>query len=226
MIGRPDHRPADGRRRARRPARPDRRLRGGEPQPIDELGLLVRAQEHVHGRVPAAETGPVGLADRAAGQHDPHGRVRGLELRQLALPADDLLLGPFADRARVDDHEVGGLEARRLVAAGGQQPPGHLLRIAPVHLAAERPHVEARQGPRLGHVLHESLVVRGGRGARGRGQPGGRELEHRQGAGQGRSIGHGCAGEPTTPAPGMPAATSGGTHKPAWASAYVLVSPW
>ena len=54
----------------------------------------------------------------------------------------------------------------------------------------------------------------------------GRELEHRQGAGQGRSIGHGCAGEPTTVAPGMPAATSGGTHSSAWASAYVLVSPW
>ena len=39
------------------------------------------------------------------------------------------------------------------------------------------------------------------------------ELEHRQRAGRGRSFGHGCAGEPTRrPAPGMPAATSGGTH--------------
>ena len=225
MVGRPDHGPADGRRRPRRTTRPDRRLRRGEPEPIDELGLLVRPQEHVNRRVPTSKTGPVGLPDRATGQHHAHGRVGGLELRQLALPPDDLLLGAFADRARVDDHEVGGLEARCLVATGGQQPARHLLRIAPVHLAAEGPHVEARQGPRLGHVLHQPLVVGHGRGARG-GHAGGGELEHRQDAGQGRSIGHGCAGEPTTPAPGMPAASSGGTHRPAWASAYVLVSPW
>ena len=83
--------------------------------------------------------------------------------------------------------------------------------------------MKARKRPRLGHVFGQSFVGRGSRGARD--DDGRRELEHGQGAGQGRSIGHGCAGERTTPAPGMPAATSGGTHRPACASAYVLVSP-
>jgi hypothetical protein len=62
----------------------------------------------------------------------------------VTLPADHLLLGTFADRARVDDDQVGGLERFGLLAARAQQPPGHLLRVAAVHLAPERPDVEAR----------------------------------------------------------------------------------
>ena len=184
---------------SRRAERPDRRLGRGQPEPVDELGLLVGAQEEVDRRVAAAEAGPVGLADRAAGQHDPHPRVRRLEPRQLAHPADDLLLGALADRAGVDDDEVGGLERGGLVAAGGQQAAGHLLGVAPVHLAAERPDMEARQGPRVGQVLGEPVVVgrAGWRGAARR--RGGDELEHRAACGWGvGSVGHGCAGEPTT----------------------------
>ena len=151
------------------------------PEPVDELGLLVGPQEEVDRRIAAPQAGPVRLADRAAGQHDAQPRVRRLEPRELALPADDLLLGALADRAGVDDDEVGGLERRRLLAAGGQQAPGHLLRVAAVHLAAERPDVEARQGRRLGQVLGEAVVIGCGRaGAARLGGAAGSDLEHRQ----------------------------------------------
>ena len=78
----------------------------------------------------------------------------------MALPADDLLFGGLADRAGVDHDQVGLVERRRLLAAGDQQPAGHLLGVAAVHLAAERPDVEPRQRPRLGPVLDEAGVVR------------------------------------------------------------------
>ena len=109
VIGDADHGPPDDRRRA---TRPDRRLGGREAEPVDELGLLVGAQEQVHGRVATTQAGPVRLADRAAGQDDPQPRVRVLEARELALAADDLLLGALADGARVDDDEVGVVHRR------------------------------------------------------------------------------------------------------------------
>ena len=231
-VGDADDRTPDRRRGTDRAERADRRLRGRETEPVDELGFLVGAQEQVDRGVAAAQAGPIGLAHGAAGQDDAHRRIGRLEPAELAHPADDLLLGALADRAGVDDDEVGALERLRLLAAGRQQPPRHLLGVAPVHLAAERPDVEARQAARLGQVLGEPVVA----GRRGSAWLDGRrrdEVEHRQGAGLGRrrSIGHGCAGEPTTAAPrtpaaASPAATSGGTHSPACASAYVPVSPW
>ena len=51
------------------------------------------------------------------------------------------------------------LERLRLLAAGRQQPPRHLLGVAPVHLAAERPDVEPGQAARLGQVLGEPVVA-------------------------------------------------------------------
>ena len=67
----------------------------------------------------------------------------------------------------------------RLGAAGREQPPGHLLRVAAVHLAAEGPDVEARQGARFGAELGQSGVVGlGGRARRARRRR--RDLEHRQ----------------------------------------------
>ena len=71
---------------------------------------------------------------------------------------------------------------RRLGAARGEQPPGHLLGVAPVHLAAERPDEEPRQAcgasgrnsvePRV--IGRERIARSGGRGA------GGDEVEHGQ----------------------------------------------
>ena len=51
------------------------------------------------------------------------------------------------------------LEAHRLGAAGGQQPTGHLLGVAPVHLAAQRPDVERRQRGGVRPVLGQPIVV-------------------------------------------------------------------
>ena len=82
-----------------------------------------------------------------------------LRAAELALAADDLRLGRLADRAGVDDDEVGGVHRRRLGAAGGQQAAGHLLRVAPVHLAAQGPDEERRQRTRLGTELDEAVVV-------------------------------------------------------------------
>ena len=104
-----------------------------------------------------------------------------------------------------------------------QQPPGHLLGVAAVHLAAERPEVEPRQRPRLGQVLGEPVV--GGRAGRRAAPPdaaGGDDSSIGRARSSGRSVGHRSvpgaydAGEPRTPS-----ATSGGTHSRACASAYV-----
>ena len=142
------------------PTGADRRLRRREAQAIDELGLLVGSQEQVDRGVTPPEARPVRLADRAPGEHDPHSRVRRLQPGEVALPADDLLLRALPDRAGVDDHEVRRVDRRRLGATGREQAPGHLLRVAAVHLAAERPDVEARQGLRLRHVLGQPRVGR------------------------------------------------------------------
>ena len=147
----------------RRAAGSDRRLGGGQAEAIDELGLLVGAQEQVHRWIAPTEARPVRLADRTTGQDDAEARVRVLEPRQLALAADDLLFGAFADGAGVDDDQVGVVHRRGLLAAGGQQASGHLLGVAAVHLATERPDVEPRQGPDVGQVLGQA-VVQGRRG--------------------------------------------------------------
>jgi hypothetical protein len=97
----------------------------------------------------------------------------------VSLATDHLLLGGLADRAGVDHDEVGRLHRGRLGTARGEQAAGHLLGVAPVHLAAERPDVEAREGRRVGPVLGETLVGRmrrlGWRRRRGRD-----EVEHRE----------------------------------------------
>ncbi len=147
-----------------------RRLRGGQPQAVHELRLLVGAQEQVDGGVPPGEAVAVRLAHRATGHHDAQPGVGGLEPAQVPLATDDLGLGRLTDGAGVDDHQVGRLHRGRLGAAGGQQPPGHLLRVALVHLAAQRPDEERRQRARLGAELGQALVVGGERVARSRGR--------------------------------------------------------
>ncbi len=190
----------------------DGRLRGRQAEPVDELGLLVGPQEQVDRRVAAAQPVALRLAHRAAGQHDAETGVLGLELPELPLAADDLLLGALADRAGVDDDEVRVVEAGRLRASGLEQAPGHLLRVAAVHLAAERPHVEPRQGAGLREVLGEALVVGRGRATRiGHGRRR-QDLEHRQRAVERGSVGHGRA-DCTPSAARTPSATDAGTQR-------------
>ena len=175
VVGDAHHGPSHDRGRA---DRADRRLGGRQSQPVHELGLLVRAQEQVDGRVAAAEPVAMRLADRAPGQHDPETGVRLLQACQVSLAADDLLLRALADRAGVDDDQVGRFHRGCLGTARREQPAGHLLGIAPVHLAAERPQVERGEGTLVGAVLREPLVgdVRGG--AR-RHRLGREQVEHR-----------------------------------------------
>src|SRR5205814_331580 len=138
--------------------------------------------------------------------------------------ADDLLLGRLADRAGVDDDEVGRLHRCGFSAAGPEQPAGHLLRIAAVHLAAQRPDEEARQRLVLGPELLEARVRRyrgvardRSRRAAGRGR--GRDVEDGQYAVHGRAVDSSIARV-------RPGATSGGTQSPACAWAYVSRSLW
>ncbi len=228
MVGRADHGPPDDRRRAGRRGSSDRGLGRGQPEPIDQLGFLVGAEEQVDRRVAAAQAVAVGLADRAAGQDDAQARVRGLQPVQVALPADDLLLGTLADRARVDHDEIGGLEAHRLGAARGQQLPGHLLGVAPVHLAAQRPQVEGRQRGGVRRVLGQPVVVGFGRSTRGGARRRRRDdVEDRQLAVHRAEIDPVCGALALDASQVVKASpTSGGTHSWACASAYGPVSPW
>src|SRR5712671_79362 len=131
----------------------------------------------------------------------------------MTLPTDDLLLRALADRAGVDHDQVRLVERRRLRTACCKQPAGHLLRVAPVHLAAERPDVERRQGPRFRAIFGQARIGRLHRLVR---WPWGNHLvEHRQ-----LAKGHLAIASRTA------STTDGGTLSVAWASAYVMRSPW
>ena len=213
VIGDADERSTDDRRRSREP---DRRLGRRETQPIDELWLLVGAQEQVDGRIALLQAGPIRLAHGAAGHDDTQCGICGFQAGEMALPADHLLLGGLADGAGVDHDEVRPLEVRGLFAARGQQSAGHLFGVAPVHLAAERPDVEPRERPRLWAVLVQAGVVGAyllaGSMRRTRAEF---RIEHRQLAERHCPI-----------ASWRRSTTVGGTFSVAWASAYVMRSPW
>ena len=57
---------------------------------------------------------------------------------QLAEPRIELVFGPLADAARVDDDDVGVRGVVGRLVAGLLQQPGHALGVVDVHLAAER----------------------------------------------------------------------------------------
>ena len=152
-------------------------------QAVDELRLLVGSQEEVDRWKATLEPVPLGLADRAARHHDPHPGIRALEPGQMSLPADDLLLRTFADGAGIDDDQVGALERRRLLAADREEPAGHLLGVAAVHLTAQRPDMEPRHRRDFRSVLDQALVDGRRRDARrrhGRGRDG---IEDREASG-------------------------------------------
>src|SRR5258706_9844769 len=130
----------------------------------------------------------------------------------MTLPTDDLLLRALADRAGVDHHKVRLVERRRLRTARCKQPAGHLLRVAPVHLAAERPDVERRQGPRFRAIFGQARIGRLHRLVRWLRA---RHLvEHRQLARGHRAIASRTA-----------SMTDGGTLSVALASAYLIRAP-
>ncbi len=201
------------------------RLRGGQPQAIDEFGLLVGAEEQVHGREPVLQPGAIALPDGTSRQHDAQRGVLGLEALQMPLSPDDLLLGKLPDRAGVDDDEVRDVEGRRLRGTRREEPTGHLLRVAPVHLAAERPDHERGQGPRFRPELAQAAVL-GLRGTARRGRGRRHDLQDRQlGSAGRRSFDHRLAADSAMAARRGPS-TSGGTQSVAWAGPYGPRSPW
>ena len=126
-----------------------------------------------------ARPGPLGFADAAAGQHDAHPGPGPLQLGQQALAADHLGLGVLAHGAGVDDDEVRPPPSmRRGSQPDGEELAGHLLGVALVHLAAERPDEEARAGCRASGRNSARPAVHGRRGG-GLARTAGVELERR-----------------------------------------------
>ena len=212
MIGRRDRSAVDDGGGGGGRGEPHRSLGRGQAEPLHELRLLVGAKEEVDGREASRQPAPVPLPDGAAGQDDPHPRVRRLERSQDPLAPDHLGLGRLADRAGVDDDQVGHVHRRRLGASRGHQASGHLLGVAPVHLAAERPHPEPGQGLVLRPVLDDARVdgLGGRQGGAGRGLRRG-ELEDRELSRAHRAAaGETCAR--VARAARIPSATSSGIH--------------
>ncbi len=171
------NRPAgdNGRSRCRRRLQSDGSLRGDQPKPQRQLGFLVGPQEHVDGWETSSQAGPLGLADATARQHDSEAGLSSLELGELALAADDLRLGVLADGAGVDDDQVGQLHRGCSAAPDGEQLTGHLLGVAQVHLAAERPDEEAGHLVGAGPELGDGRIDGRGRGAAPHLDPTGRQ---------------------------------------------------
>ncbi len=209
----------------------DRRLGGDEAEAARQLGFLVGPQEHVDGLEPARQSISLGFSNAATGKHHSKSRSLALQSGELALAADHLRLGVLADGTGVDDDQVGRLHRRGSLATGGEELPGHFLGIADVHLAAECPHVKAGHGHGFRPEFSETrLHDRWGRL---------REPGHQCGASAGefgracRRARHEAAHGIVAPSSrGKPrdryraAASSSGTNKDRWASAYVSTSPW
>src|SRR3990170_3855266 len=124
---------------------------GGRPelaaQVLEADGLhdrleLLRAGEDVDEGVAALEL--VGLqADHAAHDGDSELLALAAQLLQRAQLADRPLLGVVADRAGVEDDQVGLLRPGRLRPAEATEAGGQLLGVRLVHLAADGPDVVA-----------------------------------------------------------------------------------
>jgi hypothetical protein len=104
---------------------------------------VVGAEDEVH--LAEATQDPVALLLRHAARHpeDPSGAV-GLPAAQQAELAVEAMLRLLADRAGVEDQEVGVVQVGRRPVAGMVEEVRHLLRVVDVHLAAVRADQEAR----------------------------------------------------------------------------------
>jgi hypothetical protein len=121
---------------------------------VDHAGQAVqglRTEHQVHvGR--ALEDGLALLAGDAAADADQHRPVL-LQVFPLAELGEDLFLGLFADRAGVDQDDVGlGLVGGQLQAMFGGEHVGHAGRVVLIHLATVGLDVELALGGRVhGH---------------------------------------------------------------------------
>ena len=127
-----------------------------------ELEVALRAQRVARQelREPVHLAGPEGDVDErearedlvlerlgpAAADADHAGRVLALEAAGLAEMGDQVVVGGLADRAGVEEDQVGLRALRRLGVAERLEHAAHVLGVVLVHLAAERGHVVA-----LGH---------------------------------------------------------------------------
>ena len=118
---------------------------GAERVGVEELGQLVDLTG-AEGDVDEGEALEDLVLDRlrpaAADAHDPL-RVFGLEPLGLAQVGDEAVVGRLADRAGVEEDQVGVVAARRLLVAERLEHPLHALGVVHVHLAAERGDVVA-----------------------------------------------------------------------------------
>src|SRR5690606_29952215 len=112
---------------------------------------VVRAEDDVDPRGAADDLAAV-LLGEAAAHGDLHARPLRLDGGELAEVAVEARRGVLAHRARVDDHHVGDVGARRRGdVAGTLQESGHVLGVVDVHLAAQRLH-DIGGGERLRHA--------------------------------------------------------------------------
>ena len=205
---------------ARRQAEPRRRA----PAPGPDAGT-----GRPRGSVARALPGSLARrSSRSARRAAPGSR---LQPREVAHAADHLLLGRLADRAGVDDDEVGRLEA-----GASAQPAARARRPSPPSRCGSSGSRASRRGSAAGPgrraELGEALVVGvgGSRGRRSgrRGVGGARSStgSARRGFGSASIIGGPtrCASRPSAVWRSRP--TSRGTHRAACASAYDSRSPW
>ena len=109
------------------------------------------------------------LAGDAAADADQHALL--LEVLDAAEVAEDLLLRLLAHRAGVEEDQVGLLDVvGRLVALGGAQHVGHLVRVVLVHLAAEGADEDLLARASLMAVLQVCAAASKGQASRLRGR--------------------------------------------------------
>ena len=140
---------------------------GAQRVGVEELGQLVDLAR-AEGDVDEGEALEDLVLDRlrpAAADADHPVRVFGLQPLRLAEVGDEAAVGRLADRAGVEEDQVGLLAARRLLVAERGQHPPHPLGVVHVHLAPERGDVEALHPRQRTHGAGAKQI--GGRRERG-----------------------------------------------------------
>ena len=136
-------RPAAGLTGPGRP--PDRAAAPDLGNPLREGAVAVGPHDEVHVRSALEERVPHALR-HAAGDPENHLRARLFQPFQLGDPSEHAALRVFADRACVDEHQVGlGRLADQFVSARAEDPL-HQLAVSHIHLAPVGLDVRAPRG--------------------------------------------------------------------------------